>query len=63
MNKKEKREETINNLTENVSRLIEKVDDLSEAVEKQGQYSRRNSLLLHGIPENKQKILTSCVSK
>ena len=41
-------------MTENVSRLAQKVDDLSEAVEKQ-QYSRRNCLLLHGIPEKKQK--------
>ena len=49
------REEIINNLTENVAKLTQKVDDLSEAVEKQEQYSRRNCLLLHGIPEKKQE--------
>ena len=52
---RKEREEIINNLTENVSRLTQKVDDLSEAVEKQEQYSRRNCLLLHGIPEKKQE--------
>ena len=32
------REEIINNLTENVAKLTQKVDDLSEAAEKQEQY-------------------------
>ena len=40
-----------NNLTEIVSRLAQKVGDLSEAREKQEQYSRHNCLLLRGIPE------------
>ena len=49
------KEEIINNLMKNVSRLTEKVDHLSEAVEKQEQYSRCNCLLVHGIPEKKQE--------
>ena len=57
---RKEREEIINKLAENISRLVQKVDDLSEAVKEQ--YSRSNCLLLHGIPEKKQ-ILTSCVSK
>ena len=52
---RKEREEIINNLTETFSRLTQKVDDLSEVVEKQEQYSRRNCLLLHGIPEKKQE--------
>ena len=60
---RKEREEIINNLTENVAKLTQKVDDLSESVEKQEQYSRRNCLLLHGIPEKNEKILMSCVSK
>ena len=51
----EKREEIITNLMENVSRLAQSVYDLSIAVEKQKQYSRRNCFLLHGIPEKKQE--------
>ena len=42
-------------MTENVAELKQKVDDLSEVVEKQEQYSRRNCLLLHGIHEKKQE--------
>ena len=49
------RKEIINYLTENVSRLAQKVDKLSGAAEKQGQYSRRNCLLLQEIPEKKQE--------
>ena len=52
---RKEREKIISNLTENVAKLTQKVDDLSEAVEKQGQYSRRSCLLLHGIPEKKQE--------
>ena len=39
----------------NVSRLAQKVDDLSGAVEQQEQYSRHNCFLQHGIPEKKQE--------
>ena len=42
-------------MTENVSRLAQKVDDLSEAVEKQEQYLKCICLLLHGIPEKEKK--------
>ena len=35
---RKEREEIINNLTENVAKLTQKVDDLSEAAEKQEQY-------------------------
>ena len=52
---RKEREEITNNLTENVAKLIQKVDDLSEAVEKQEKCLRRNCLLLHGIPERKQE--------
>ena len=49
------REEMVNNLTENFGKFIQNVDDLSDVVEKQEQYSRRNCLLLRGIPEKKQE--------
>ena len=52
---RKKREEIINNLTENIAKLTQKVDVLSEAVEKQEQYLRRNCLLLHGTPKKKQE--------
>ena len=52
---KKEREKIINNLMENVAKLTKKVDDLTEAVEKQEQYSRHNCLLIHGIPEKKQE--------
>ena len=50
---KKHREEIINNLTENFAKLIQNVDDLSNAVEKLEQYSRRNCLLLSGTPKKK----------
>ena len=40
---------------ENVAKLTQKVDDFTEAVVKQEQYSRHNCLILHGIPEKKQE--------
>ena len=40
---------------ENVAKLTQKVDDLTEAVVKQEQYSRHNCPILHGIPEKKQE--------
>ena len=44
--------------------LHKKIEDLLPAVEEQDQYSKPNCLLLHGIPEKKQKkILAHCVSK
>ena len=51
MKRKEKTEEIVTHLTENIAKLTQEVDDLSEAVEKQEQYSRSNCLLLHGIPK------------
>ena len=53
--KGKKREEIINKLAENVSRLAQKVDNLSAAVEKQEQYSSRKSLLIQGILVKKQE--------
>lgn len=44
----------MHNLTENVPRLAQKVDDLSAAVEKQEQYSGCNCFLLHGVSEQKK---------
>ena len=38
----------VNNLTETVAKLIKKADD-------QEQYSRRNCLLVHGLPENSRE--------
>ena len=52
---REEKEEIINNLIENVAKVTQKVDDLSEAVKKQEQYSRRNSMVLHRIPRKKQE--------
>ena len=53
--KGKKREEIINKLAENVSRLAQKVDNLSAAVKKQEQYSRCQSLLIQRILVKKQE--------
>ena len=50
---REEKEEIINNLIEDVAKVTQKLDDLSEAVKKQEQYSRRNSMVLHRIPRKK----------
>lgn len=52
---RKKKDETINRLENEVSVLNVKVSELTSAVEKQEQYSRRNCLLLHGINENKDE--------
>ena len=49
---RKKKEEKISNLENKVSFLNERVNELTTAIEKQEQYSRRNCLLLHGIQEN-----------
>ena len=49
------REEIMNNFTKNVSRVAQEVDGLSEIVKKQYQYSRRNCLLVDGIPGKEQE--------
>ena len=52
---REEKEEIINNLIENFAKVTQKVDDLSEAVKKQEQYSRCNSMVVHRIPRRKQE--------
>ena len=48
-------ENTVTNLNEKVSILNKQVGDLDQKIEKQEQYSRRNCLLIHGVPENKDE--------
>ena len=52
---RKKNYEIINRLENEVRVLNVKVSELTSAVEKQEQYSRRNCLLLHGINENKDE--------
>ena len=52
---REEKEEIVNNFIENVAKLTLKVDEFLEAVEKQEQHSKRNCLVLHGIPIKKQE--------
>ena len=52
---RKKKDETINRLENEVSVLNVKVSELTSAIEKQEQYSRRNCLLLHGTNENKNE--------
>ena len=49
---KEERIKTLGDCSMNISKRL---DSLSGLVDKQEQYSRRNCLLLHGIPENKNE--------
>ena len=39
-------------LNEKVSALAERSKVLEESIDQQGQYSRRNCLLIHGVEEN-----------
>ena len=43
----------IKDLKEEATYLRGKVDYITAETDRQGQYSRRNCLLIHGIPENK----------
>ena len=47
------KEKNIKDLKEEVTYLRGKVDDITAEADRQEQYSRRNFLLIHGIPENK----------
>ena len=58
---RKEREEIKNNLTENAFRLAQKVDSLSETVEKQERYSRRKCLLLHVTSEKKKNTGELCI--
>ena len=51
----EKEKNYIKDLKEEVSYLKGKVDDITAQTGRQEQYSRRNFLLIHGIPENKKE--------
>ena len=50
-----KKEKIIKDLKEEGTYLRGKVDDIAAETDKQEQYSRRNCLLIHGIPENKNE--------
>ena len=47
--------EVIKDLKEEVTSLRGKVDDITAETDRQAQYSRRNSLLIHGLPESKNE--------
>ena len=49
------KKEKIKTLEESLTNMSKRVDSLSSQVDKQEQYSRRNCLLLHGIPKNKNE--------
>ena len=49
------KEKIIKDLKEEVTYLREKVDDIIAETDRQEQYSRRNCLPIHGIPENKNE--------
>ena len=51
----EKEKNYIKDLKEEVSYLKGKVNDITAQTGGQEQYSRRNCLLIHGIPENKKE--------
>ena len=49
------KEKVIKDLKEEVTYLREKVDDITAETDRQEQYSRRNCLLIHGLPESKNE--------
>ena len=52
---KKEKEEKIKALEDCLINVSKRLDSLPGQVDKQEQYSKRNCLLLHGIPENKSK--------
>ena len=52
---RKEKEERIKTLEDCLVNMSKRVDSLSGQFDKQEQYSRRNCLLLHGIPENKNE--------
>ena len=50
-----KKDEKIANLESHVKKLTEKLDKVDYILDKHEQYSRRNCLLIHGIPEEKDE--------
>ena len=48
-------EKIIKDLKEEVTYLRGKVDDITAETDRQEQYSRRNCLLIHGLPESKNE--------
>ena len=50
-----KKEKVIEDLKEEVTYLRAKVDDITAETDRQNQYSRRNFLLIHGLPESKNE--------
>ena len=49
------KEKIIKDLKEEITYLRRKVDDITAKKDRQEQYSRMNSLVIHGIPENKNE--------
>ena len=49
------KEEIIKDLKEEVTYLRGKVDDITEEMDRQEQFSRRNCLLIHSLPESKNE--------
>ena len=52
---RKEKEERIKTLEDCLINMLQRVDSLSGQVNKQEQYSRRNCLLLHGIPESRNE--------
>ena len=53
---RKEREQVIKNFEENVSVMNKKVENLEKELDKHEQYSRRNSVLVHGIVETDDKV-------
>ena len=56
-----KKEKLIKDLREDVSSLKNKYEQLKSDVKNQEQYSRRNSVIVHGIPEEQGESTDSIV--
>ena len=65
MRKKERkeREQVIKNFEENVSVMNKKVENLEKELDKHEQYSRRNSVLVHGIAETDDLVIEAISTK
>ena len=52
---RKKKDKMINSFKEKVSRLTEKINNLSSLVDEQEQYPRRNCILIHGVKKNQNE--------
>ena len=60
---KKQKEEKLKLLEDNNFKMFDKIAVLQKQIDKQEQYSRRNCILVHGIPESKGEVIDDIAVK